>query len=76
MRALIVDLIEQGRIVACGPVLGELRNDPIYEERLKPYEKALRAGDHGSDEIDYLQHVGRITHDYPAMSADSGEGEQ
>jgi hypothetical protein len=63
---LIVWCIEQGRIVACAQVLNELRGNPMYLLRLKPYEKALRAGDRG--DIGYLLHVGRITHDYPAMS--------
>lgn len=63
---LIVALIEQGRIVVCAQVLVELRENPIYMLRLKPYEKALQAGDR--DDPDFLQHVGRITHDHPAMS--------
>lgn len=69
---LIVALIEQGRIVACAPVLGELRADPVYKSRLKPYESALQAGDRNADDIAYLQHVGRITHDHPGMSKATG----
>jgi hypothetical protein len=64
---LIVVLIEQGRIVACAQVLGELRENPMYEPRLKPYERALQVGDRNSDDPDYLRYVGRITHDYPGM---------
>jgi hypothetical protein len=64
----IVDLIEQGRIVACAEVLGELQENPIYLLRLERYEAALRAGDRKSDDIEYLIHVGKITHEHPAMS--------
>ncbi len=69
---LIVVLIEQGRIVACAQVLTELRDNPMYEPRLKPYERALQAGDRNSDDPDYLQYVGRITHDHPGMSKARG----
>jgi hypothetical protein len=68
----IVALIKQGRIVVCAQVLGELRDDPLYVSRLKPYERALQVGDHNADDIAYLQHVGKITHDYPAMSRATG----
>jgi len=61
-------LIGQGRIVACAQVLAELHDDPVYILRLKPYERALLAGDRMSSDIEYLQHVGKITHDYPSMS--------
>lgn len=64
----IVALIEQGRIVACAQVLGELRDDPIYLLRLRQYEEALQAGDRNSDDPEYLLYVGKITHDYPSMS--------
>lgn len=67
---LIEVLIEQGRIVVCASVLGELRGNPIYMLRLRPYEEALRAGDR--DDPDYLMHVGRITHAYPSMSRATG----
>jgi hypothetical protein len=69
---LIVALIEQGRIVACAQVLGELRHSPIYMSRLKPYERALTAGDQNSDDPDYLLLVGKITHEHPAMSGATG----
>lgn len=69
---LVVTLIEQGRIFACAQVLAELRDDPIYASRLKPYERALQAGDRNSDDVAYLQHVGKITHDHPAMSKATG----
>ena len=68
----VVALIKQGRIVACAQVLAELRDDPIYLLRLKPYEEALQAGDRGSDDPTYLQHVGKITHDHPSMSKATG----
>jgi hypothetical protein len=64
---LIVALIEQGRVVACAPVIAELRDAPMYMLRLKPYEQAIQAGDRDGDDIAYLQHVGKITHDHPAM---------
>jgi predicted nucleic acid-binding protein len=69
---MVAGLIEQGRIVACAPVLAELRNDPMYSKRLKPYERALQVGDRDSDDVDYLQHVGKITHAHPAMSKARG----
>lgn len=69
---MIVRLIEEGRIVACAQVLTELHDDPIYMLKLKPYEKALLSGDRKSNDIEYLQHVGRITHDYPSMSKATG----
>lgn len=69
---LVVNLIKQGRIVACAQVLGELHENPIYISRLKPYEEALQAGDRKSDDPDYLLHVGRITHDHPAMCKATG----
>jgi hypothetical protein len=69
---MIVNLIEQGRIVACASVLNELRDDPIFLLRLKPFERALQVGDRSPDDIEYLQQVGRITHDYPAMSKATG----
>ena len=69
---LVVDFIGQGRIVVCAQVLAELRDNPMYLLRFKPYEKALQAGDHNSDDIAYLQRVGRITHDHPAMSRATG----
>jgi|SRR5271165_4122551 len=67
----IIALIERGRIVACAQVLDEMRNNPIYA-RLQPYEAALRAGDEKSDDPDYLQQVGKITHAYPSMSRATG----
>ena len=69
---LITALIEQGRIVACAPVIAELRDAPMYILRLKRYEHAIQAGDRNSDDIAYLQHVGKITHDHPAMSKARG----
>jgi rRNA-processing protein FCF1 len=72
MWRIVVSLIEQGRIVVCGQVMEELRNNRIYA-RLKQYEDALRAGDERSDNPEYLQHVGKITHDHPAMSKARGK---
>ena len=70
--AMIVHLIGQGRIVVCAQVFSELRESSIYLLRLKPHEKALRAGDRGTDDIPYLQLVGRITYEHPAMSKATG----
>ena len=67
---IIVTLIEDARVFFCAQVLHELRGSSTYESRLKRYEKALSAGDR--DDIAYLQHVGKITHDYPAMSKPTG----
>jgi acyl-CoA-binding protein len=64
----IIVLIEQGRIVTPAQVLAELHENPIYLLRLKAYEKALQAGDRNSDDPEYLQHVGKVTFDHPAMS--------
>jgi hypothetical protein len=61
-------LVDEGRICTCHEVVGELREDPIYESRIKPMEKALLAGSPNTNDIPYLQRVGRITHDYPSMS--------
>lgn len=69
---MIESLIEQGRVVACAQVLEELRDDPIYLLRLHPYEKALKAGDRGIDDIDYLMLVGQITHDHQALCGARG----
>lgn len=68
---LIFKLIERGRIVCCSQVMGELEPDPIYI-KLKPHEKALLAGDRKTDDIEYLQRVGRITYDHPGMSKATG----
>jgi hypothetical protein len=38
---MVVNLIEEGRIVACATVLSELRDDPMYGLRLKPYDRSL-----------------------------------
>ena len=65
--AIIVRLIEQGRVTAPAQVLAELRDNPIYDTRLKAYEQALQAGDRDSDDPEYLMYVGRITREYPGM---------
>jgi hypothetical protein len=60
-------LADDGRAVTCAQVVAEIRDDPIYEARIKPLEKVLLTGDgNGSDPV-YLQHVGKITHDFPGM---------
>jgi hypothetical protein len=69
--AIIVDLINKGRIVACSQVLDELRDNPMYAFRFKPYERALQAGEPRND-VAYLQHVGKVTYDHPAMSKATG----
>jgi hypothetical protein len=64
----IQELIKKGRLFTCAQVLTELRSDPIYLLRIKPFEKALLSGGGGINDPEYLQMVGRITHDFPAMS--------
>jgi hypothetical protein len=65
---LIITLIEKARLFTCAQVLDELRDNPMYLLRLKPHERALLAGDRGSNDIDYLRHVGKVTFEHPAMS--------
>jgi hypothetical protein len=69
---LIIRLIAESRIVACARVLDELRDNPLYLKRLKPYEKALQAGERASDDPEYLAMLGRITYEHPAMCKASG----
>ncbi len=66
----IISLVNQGRLFSCRQVLSELRDNPLYLGKLKEYENALLAGDR--DDIDYLMHVGIVTHDHPAMSKARG----
>ena len=60
-------LIKTGRLFTCAQVLTELRHDPIYL-LIRPLERALLSGGGGVNDIEYLRCVGRITHDFPAMS--------
>lgn len=69
--AMILRLVEKGRIVCCSQVLHELETDPTYL-KLKPHEKALLAGDRDGNDMEYLRRVGRITYDHPAMSKATG----
>ena len=71
---LIVGLIQQGRIVACGSVLNEIQDEDFYMLRIFPHEAALRAGDR--TDIEYLMHVGKITHDHAAMAGATGQKEK
>jgi hypothetical protein len=66
--ALVGKLVDEGRICTCHEVIPELRDDPVYERRIKPMEKTLLAGCPNSSDIPFLQRVGRITHDHPSMS--------
>lgn len=70
---LIEWLIQQQRVAICAMVLGELKENAIYLTRLKQYEDALQAGDHNSDDPEYLLRVGQVTRDFPAMSRARGE---
>lgn len=70
---LINGLIRQGRIVACAQVLNELRENPMYLSRFHPYESALQAGDRNADDLAYLMHVGKVTHDHPGMACARGK---
>ena len=64
---IINRLIAESRIVACARVLDELRDNLLYSTRLKPYEKALQAGERASDDPEYLTMLCRITYEHPAM---------
>jgi hypothetical protein len=69
---LIYGLLDEGRIVACSRVVGELRDgSSCYLSRIKPYEKTLMAGDRNSDDIEYLMLLGR-TFEHPGMSRAAG----
>ena len=70
--AAIRSLVNDGRVSTCAQVLGELRDDSIYLLRIKPMEKALLNGDASGGDIEFLQRVGRITHDFPSMSKATG----
>jgi hypothetical protein len=61
-------LIKDGRLFTCQQVLVELHDDPIYLARIKPFERALLAGGGRNNDPLYLLQVGKITHDFPAMS--------
>src|SRR5260370_5219170 len=63
----IYQLITAKRIVICAEVLDEIRNRSIYE-RIKLHEAALKDGDLASTDLEYLQLIGKITHEHPAMS--------
>jgi|SRR6185503_2451901 len=65
--SIVTSLIQQGRIVACAAVLTELRENPLYRQRLKPFSEALQAGERGVEDPEYLRHVGVITHKFPGM---------
>lgn len=66
--ALVGRLVNEGRICTCHEVIPELRDDPVYERRIRPMEKTLLAGCPNTSDIPFLRRVGRITHDYPSMS--------
>ncbi|MGC2422006.1 MAG: DUF4411 family protein [Candidatus Acidiferrales bacterium] len=68
--AVIISLIKKGELYSCSEVLDELRSDRIYLLRIKPHEKALRDCDR--NDVAFLQHVGKITHDYPGMCKATG----
>jgi hypothetical protein len=63
----IYRLIEEKRIVICSAVFEEIGNSEVYG-RLKPHEAVLKEGDLPSTDIEYLQLIGKITRDHPAMS--------
>jgi len=64
--------VEEGRVCTCAQVIGELHDDPIYINRVKPIEKELLSGDASGGDPTYLMKVGKITHDFPAMSKATG----
>jgi len=63
----IYRLIAEKRIVVCSGVFEEICNSAVYE-RLRLHEAALKDGDIESTDLEYLQLIGRITRDHPAMS--------
>jgi len=64
--AAIFKLIEQGRLFTCARVLGELRPDPIYS-KVNKHRRALLAQDGRLSDVEFLQTVGKITHDHPNL---------
>ena len=71
--AIIYRLAKECRVFTCREVVGELKEDGIYQSRLKPIEDALLAGIPNSLDVDFLLKVGKVTHDFPAMSKATGE---
>jgi Domain of unknown function (DUF4411) len=63
----IYQLIAEKRIVICAEVFDEIRNSTVYE-RIKLHEAALKEGDLASTDLEYLQLIGKITHEHPSMS--------
>src|ERR1700730_18102752 len=70
--ARITELADEGRLCTCLQVIGELRDNPIFQTRIKPMEQKLVDGDADGGDIAFLQAVGRITHDFPSMSKATG----
>jgi hypothetical protein len=64
----IYRLITEKRIVVCSGVFEEIRHTSSVYERLNPHQAALKDGDIGSNDLEYLQLVGKITRDHPTMS--------
>jgi hypothetical protein len=64
--AAIKALIEAGRLYTCRQVISEVRPDPIYKTRIRPFEKALVSTERSSPE--HLLKVGKITAAFPGMS--------
>lgn len=64
---MIYRLIAEKRIVICAAILDEIRNSSVYE-RIKLHEAALKDGDLASTDLEYLQLIGKITHEHPTMS--------
>src|SRR5438445_1717430 len=60
-------LMTEKRIVSCAAIIEEICNSQVYE-RLRPHEATLKDGDLASTDVEYLQLVGKITHEHPGMS--------
>lgn len=73
--SLVCRLLEIGRVVTCPQVLGELKNNPLYEKYLKQREAVLTAGIRTSGDAEYLACLGRIALAHPAMCKSRGEKE-
>ena len=63
----IYGLISEKRIVVSTEIFDEIRNSTIYD-RLRLHEAALKEGDLGSTDLEYLQLIGKITREHPSMS--------
>src|SRR6476469_5265577 len=64
---IVFGLIKEGRIIVCPEVIKELKNSSVYQQ-LQPYEEKLKERVRTSTDIEYLQLIGKITHDHPPLA--------